>query len=1624
MELMLKSLWAAVLAIDEQYIEDDDDFFEVGGNSITAVRLAAEAGKNGMSMPVTEIFRYPMFSDMAGVAKMSESGEETDHAAPFKLMKSPGTEIAETLAQISNAHPGIDPTMIEDLYPCTSLQAGLMAISNKQQGSYISQFVYQIPTGTDVQSFQKAWDQVVETVDILRTRMVNLYNPAGCFQALVKEGIHWHQSVGLEDYLQQDKATPMEFGDPLVRFAIISDSESKELKFVWTIHHCIYDLWSLALIWQKVAAVYHGTDKEEIKPPKYSRFIEHVLNADKAEHERFWKSRLSNIDAKTFPPLPSKTYQPRTSASTLYSTTIAPRGASGITISSVIQAAWALTVGKHSDSEDVVFGTVLIGRDTPVKGVTEVLGPTVATVPMRVRLDYARNADEYVKEVQAHATDVIAFEHMGLPNIRKIDEDTETACQFQNLLVIQPHNAQAHPLNWSQLDTHEVEAHPYGIIVECTLGSNEQSLDIKANFDPQVISKVEVDNLAHHFQQAISSLNSDSTTQSLTDIELFSSHDNSNIAAWNMGSNSDYFDACIHEIFQQTVQQQPDAQAVCSWDGELSYRKLDELSTTMARHLNNLGVGPGACVPLCFEKSYWSVVATIAVLKAGAAFVPLDASHPQSRLCELVKDVDARVVLSSPRFSALFAESVAETVLEIDQQQFDLLWSPQDYPSPSQAKARNIAYIVYTSGSTGKPKGAVIEHGAFLSSWTGFSKAMCMNKSSRVLQFSSHSFDASLAETLSTVLCGGCICIPSDDEKFNSLSAAMTRMMVNWTLLVPSYARILDPTSIPYLKTIVLGGEAASKSDFTRWAAQGINVINAYGPTECAVISTSNMKLGSESDPSNIGKATCGTCWVVDKDNHNRLVPIGCPGELILEGPHLSCGYIHNETATSSAFIQSPSWAKDRRFYKTGDLVRQKPDGSLSFLGRKDMQVKLRGQRLELPEIEHQINLYFEGDVHVAVEVATVDSADSDTKNQHLVAFICPGEGLVASSVDTNVLFETWEGRHDQLIELRHYLEQALPPYMVPTVYIPVKYAPAMVSGKLDRKFFRKNLQTLSNSQLQSFALTDFEKGASSSQLNADSSRGSQQAVPITEHSTAMERKLQELWAQALSIEPSHINKNDSFFKLGGDSLVAMHLVGLARAQGVAISVSDVFAHRQLGPLAKALVEQQGANETFNAEPFSLLSPEQKSLVSSQALGFSAGNSKAIDVLPVTESQAYFLRLMMGSTCFSYSIKGKICANRMRLACESLVQSHSSLRTAFVRHQGSFLQAIFESIDVPFNHIVTEKPLEPTCQSLCDSYILDDAFSGKPVIKFTLISRSDDDHMFIIRLTHAQFDGYTYPLILSELARAYNEAEAPPAARTSFSTYAYYCASRRSKSTFDFWRNYLRGSTMTMPPGADAGADLSAGDIDESAFGKLPAALEDITTPTLVNAAFALLLADLVQNDDVVFSMTMSTRDIDLPGVQQIIGPCVNKNPLRVQLDRSRSVLELCQTLREQYTKVSKHGYLDLPEIIAKSTDWPSDTKVRFSINHLGGDDRKPRPLEGGAQISNSGGARRRYFQSQVLIRCITEDDGLQVQIVTTSDTMSSTQAQTFARTLVNTAKMFTEHPSAALHSLPICTTE
>ncbi|EFQ92826.1 hypothetical protein PTT_10009, partial [Pyrenophora teres f. teres 0-1] len=599
-------------------------------------------------------------------------------------------------------------------------------------------------------------------------------------------------------------------------------------------------------------------------------------------------------------------------------------------------------------------------------------------------------------------------------------------------------------------------------------------------------------------------------------------------------------DRCIHDLFTERALARPSAHAICAWDGEMTYGQLDALSTKLAGHLVQLGVKPEDVVPLCFEKSMWTVVAMLAVLKAGGAFAPLDPDHPASRHEEIFRQIEAEVVLVSAQHSAHWTISGCH-VVTVSESFINQLHPVADMACFS-ATPGNAAYVLFTSGSTGIPKGVVLEHRAVSTSCLGHGCAFGITNQSRVLQFTSYTFDFCMAEIITTLLYGGCICVPSDQDRRSDLAKTINTMCANWALLTPSVARLLNPGDVPTLTILVIGGEQVTFADWDRWPSD-VQLINGYGPTECCIVctmyTTQSFKSGT------IGTAIASVSWVVDPENHHKLAPLGSIGELLMEGPILSRGYLNDTDKTAAAFIDDPAWllegceghvGRQGRLYKTGDLVYYNPDGNLVCVGRKDNQTKVRGQRVELGEIEHHIRQCLPEARQMAVEVVL---PSGDRNNATLAAFVrlddhCHNTLLVGRAAESD--------RRAHMISLasvEEELAKLLPIYMVPTVFIALEQFPITTSGKTDRKLLR-------------------EIGASFTPQQIAEMRTSSQGLK-RQPSTEAERTMQQLWARVLSLELDTIGLDDSFFRLGGDSIAAMKLVGEARGMGLQFSVADIF---------------------------------------------------------------------------------------------------------------------------------------------------------------------------------------------------------------------------------------------------------------------------------------------------------------------------------------------------------------------------------------------------------------------------------------------------------------------------------
>ncbi|VUC26266.1 unnamed protein product [Clonostachys rosea] len=645
-EHKIRQLWASTLGIDYQTISTHSSFFRIGGNSIAAIRLVAAASTQGYSMSVADVFHFPRLTDLANRLVLADP----------------------------NAFEAVLPfNRVLDVFPCTELQMGLLSMTAKQSNSYVARHIFRLPPDSDLSRLQEAWKRLVDLFDIIRTRIVDVPG-LGLVQAICSNPPPTFHGDSLSTYIASER-NPMGLGTSLTYSAFINDRETDQLYFVLVIHHALFDGWSLRILLNALVRAYGEAD---ISPPvPFQNFIKFNSKLDSEEAANYWRSQLEGCEAASFPRLPTPAYQPY--GGTTISHTVTglswPRG--DITAPNIIRAAWSILQARHSDSTDVVFGVVASGRQAPVPGISWIAGPTIATVPVRVRVDKNTSAIQLLTQVQCQSVDMLPYEQFGLCRIRSLGEVEAAASGFQTLLVIQPReDTQNDILPVDKADSVfltqvEAESTPtfqqfntYALTV--IINIYDEGFDIVLSFDSKVLAVGIAERMAKHLgviaQQLCDTTRIDAA---VSDIKTSSVQDLTDIWSWN-ASVPETIELCVHELFDIAVKRQPEAPAVCAWDGSFTYQQLDNLSTILAHHLTARGIGPGDLVPLFFEKSRWTPVAMLGVMKAGAASVAVDTSHPPARLFAIAQQAHnhskKRLVLSSILNERLARDLVVDAI--------------------------------------------------------------------------------------------------------------------------------------------------------------------------------------------------------------------------------------------------------------------------------------------------------------------------------------------------------------------------------------------------------------------------------------------------------------------------------------------------------------------------------------------------------------------------------------------------------------------------------------------------------------------------------------------------------------------------------------------------------------------------------------------------------------------------------------------------------------------------------------------------------------------------------------------------------------------------------------------------
>ncbi|MEU8659791.1 amino acid adenylation domain-containing protein, partial [Actinoplanes philippinensis] len=1115
----------------------DDDFFEQGGDSILSMQLAGRARRAGLELSPRDVFVHRTVAALATAARdHTPQGPPPAPAGPLlRLTDSERDELAVCC-----------PGPLADVLPLTPLQAGMQfhaLLAPDGIDVYNTQRPLEITGDLSPDRLRQAFRELLDRHDSVRAGFVQLDSGRSVQFVPRTAELPWIE-VDLSDtdpVLQRARLDELIGGDrirrfdlaapPLLRVTLVRLAPQRHLLLV-THHHILLDGWSLPILFRDLFQLYAAASADAAPPvvTTFRDYLHWLSGQDRPAAAAAWTAALAGLDEPTLvapgaeaaDAVISNLVAERLDAGETTRLNAAARAA-GVTLNTVVQGAWAVVLGQLTGRRDVVFGATVAGRPAGLPGVEQVVGLLMNTVAVRVRLDPAQSLAGTLDRLQREQTSLIDHHHMGLADVQRaagLGELFDTVVGFENTPL--DGAAVRRPVPGLRITLAAGVApgathYPLSLVV---VPGAEMSLEL--NYRGDLFGPDRVARLLGRLRRVLRAF-VDQPDVPVGGIALLSDEERDEAVRAATVSVRGVHAVTVPELFERWVRRAPDAPAVLHPGGTITYAELNSRANVLARELIRRGTGPESIVAIAVPKSPRALVAMLAVLKAGAAYLPIDVGYPADRIALMLGDARPDLVLTT-RDAVVPALRRADRpapllIDELDEGGAD----PGDPVVPRRPDS--AAYVIYTSGSTGRPKGVLVTHRGVASMLAAQEEGLGLRPGGRVLLYASPSFDASVWEFCAALLTGaGAVVVPADELLPGPpLARTVADYGVTCLLLPPSSLAALADGDLPAGVALVVGGEACAPDLVARWSA-GRTMVNAYGPTESTVMATMSRPLSGRVSPP-LGRPITDT-RVYLLDDALRPVPDGVIGELYLGGAGLARGYAGRPEVTAQRFVADPYGSPGDRLYRTGDLARRTPAGDLEYLGRVDDQVKVRGFRIELGEIEAALT------AHPGVHVAVVTVREDQPGVKRLVAYYVSAAGRSAVAA-----------------ELREHVAGTLPEYMVPNAYVALDSLPTTPSGKLDR-----------------------------ASLPAPGRDGPGGRREPRDHA---ERLLCRLVGELLGVDDVGID--DSFFELGGDSITSIQLVTRARKEGLVLAPRDVFSHRTVAELA--LAAGRGGAASVNAQP-------------------------------------------------------------------------------------------------------------------------------------------------------------------------------------------------------------------------------------------------------------------------------------------------------------------------------------------------------------------------------------------------------------------------------------------------------
>ncbi|TFI51868.1 amino acid adenylation domain-containing protein [Mastigocladus laminosus UU774] len=1461
-EEMLALIWSEVLGIEQVGIHDN--FFELGGDSIRGIQAIAKARQIGFDFSLPQLLQHQTIQELAGLVSRELSSLPIQKTEAFSLISE---------EQRLNLAKGV-----EDAYPLAALQAGMIFHSEYSTNVpiYHDVFTYHIRATLNIQILHTAIKQVVNRHAVLRTSyaLSDYQQPLQLVHQQVDVPLNLddlshlsttEQEVTLDTWIEQEKTRHFDWNvPPLLRFHVHRRTP-ETFNLTLSFHHSILDGWSVASLLTELLQQYLyllGKNVLPLSAPPKITFRDFVAleqtTVQSQEYREYWQQKLNHI---TITKLPRWSQSNLTINSWEFSVPISSgvsqglkqlSKTAGVPLKSVLLAAHFRVLSLLTNQTDILTGLVSNGRLEDNDG-EKVLGLFLNTLPLRLKLHGGTWID-LVRQTFDIERECLHLRRYPLAELQRTFGGQplfETAFNFVHFHVYQ-----------SIIDVKDLEIlggkffnqTNFTLLANFSLHPISSQVELTLKYDANQLGEEQIKMIGGYYREALTAMASQSSELYEYHCLLTDAQQHQLLVKWNNTKADHAQNKCLYQLFVEQVERNPDAVAVVFRNQQLTYRQLNEQANQLAHYLQTKGVKPEVLVGICVERSLDMIVGLLGILKAGGAYVPLDPAYPTERLEMILADSQVSVLLTQQKLVTRLPENTAD-VVTLDTDKATISLESQKNPV-SQVNPRNSAYVIYTSGSTGKPKGVVIEHHSSVALLCWAKEVFTSEELAGVLATTSICFDLSVFELFVPLAWGGKVIIAENALDLSSIKAAQDITLIN---TVPSaIAQLLEIQAIPNsVRTINLAGEPLSNQLAQRlYQQENIErVYNLYGPSEDTTYSTFSLVTKGATQPPSIGRPISNT-QIYILNQYLQPVPIGTVGELYIGGEGLARGYFNQPELTSQKFISHPFG--DRKLYKTGDLARYLPDGNIEFLGRSDNQVKLRGFRIELGEIAAVLETYPQ------IKQAVVILREDIPSNKKLVAY------LVTQSQSTNIS------------DLRRFLQQKLPDYMIPSAFVCLEALPLTPNGKVNRKML---------------PVPEVE------------STREQEFVPPQ---TANEQILATIWQDVLGLK--QVSRYDKFFEMGGDSILSIQVVGRARQAGIKITPRQIFQYPSLAELAAV------ADTTT-------------SILAEQGL--------VTGVVPLTPIQHWFFEQNQSQPHhFNQSVLLQISSHLkpelLSQVITKLLEHHDALRLRFNFEEGKWKQISSGICDkIPFQVIdlgqTSQSQLTQTLEEIATTQQANLNLSTGPLIRVVLFKLGNNhDNRLLIIIHHLVVDGVSWRILLEDLFTAYQQLEQQETIQLPLKTLAFkdwaiflqeYGQATIVRSQLDYWLKQpwseLNSLPVDDPTGKQNNSVASAANVSvylskeqtRDLLQKVPSAYNTQINDVLLTA----LVQTLTQWTE------KSTVCIDLEGhgredlfadvdISRTVGWFTSIFPVILQLKNQNRPGEALKSIKEQLRAIPQHG--------------------------------------------------------------------------------------------------------------------